>query len=1100
MKKSVKFISNQDSDWYKNAIIYEVHVKAFCDSNGDGIGDFPGLTSKLDYIHELGVNTIWLLPFYPSPFRDDGYDISDYLNVHPNYGTLADFRQFLKEAHRRGIRVITELVINHTSDAHPWFQAARRAPKGSSRRNYYVWNDNDDKYSDARIIFTDTETSNWSWDPVAKAYYWHRFFSHQPDLNFNNPSVIKKLISVMRFWLDMGVDGLRLDAIPYLVEREGTNCENLPETHEVIKLFRREMDNRYSDRIFLAEANQWPEDAAEYFGNGDECHMAFHFPLMPRIYMALALEDRYPIVEILKQTPEIPENCQWAIFLRNHDELTLEMVTSKERDYMYEQYAKEPRARVNVGIRRRLAPLMEYNRAKIELMNALLLTMPGSPVLYYGDEIGMGDNMFLGDRDGMRTPMQWSPDRNGGFSGADPERLYLPPVMSTSGGFHAVNVESQSRTPASLLNWMKKLIGVRKSYPVFGQGDFDFIKPANRKTLAYTRTLGETTVLFVANLSRSAQPVHIDLKKFKGTTPIEMLGRTTFPTIGEEHYQITLAGYGFYLFELAKDVDGPAWQKPGSISYSELPVFVFRASHDDKRLAVLHKLLTDRRREKLFHEALLIYAANRRWYAGKSKELQTMESEIALTISQPECHDWLLSVFSCQFKDGTVQRYFMPISLAWERDDSLDYSAEWILAKTRQQNETGYLIDSMISDQFCRAILMFMQQNRQIILGEKTLSFNNSPLLSEDESLKDLEVKRPLVDQSNTSIFFGEKYIFKIYRQIQPGVNPELQMGKYLTGKFANIAKVAGSIELTDKDGSTYTLGILQEYVDNQGDCWNFTLSYLERFAENFIENWQKFTQSEEKELHGMYLSKMKTLGNRIGQMHSVLACSNDDKSFAPLKITRKEWQNWLEQIEKSLKAAIENIFQQLESFPEALKQTIRALNSNQQIAIQKLRTLLPESSNLLKTRHHGDLHLGQVLITGNDFIIIDFEGEPARGLEMRSARLCPLRDVAGMIRSFSYAAEAARRNLVRNHPAAEINFRQFLANWQKWSIESFIEGYLAETENCRSITGNSKEFKKILSLLCVEKAVYELGYELNNRPDWVEIPLNGLVEVLEFK
>jgi maltose alpha-D-glucosyltransferase/alpha-amylase len=904
----------------------------------------------------------------------------------------------------------------------------------------------------------------------------------------------------MRFWLDMGVDGLRLDAIPYLVEREGTNCENLPETHEIIKFFRKEMDNRYTDRIFLAEANQWPEDAAEYFGDGDECHMAFHFPLMPRIYMSLALEDRYPIVEILKQTPEIPDNCQWAIFLRNHDELTLEMVTSKERDYMYEQYAKEPRARVNVGIRRRLAPLMEYNRAKIELMNALLLTMPGSPVLYYGDEIGMGDNMFLGDRDGMRTPMQWSPDRNGGFSSADPERLYLPPVMSTSGGFHAVNVESQSRTPASLLNWMKKLISVRKNYQVFGQGEFEFIKPANRKILAYTRTLDETTVLFVANLSRSAQPVHIDLKKFKGTTPVEMLGRTPFPTIGEEQYQISLAGYGFYLFELSKEVEGPAWQKQGSLSYSELPVFVFRASHEDKRLAVLHKLLSDRRREKLFHEALLVYAANRRWYAGKNRELQSMESEIALTISQPECHDWLLSIFSCHFNDGTVQRYFTPISLAWEKEDSFDYSTEWILAKTRQQNETGFLIDSMISDQFCRAILKFMQQDRQIILGEKTLCFNHSSLLTEDEPLSQLEVKRPLVDQSNTSIFFGEKYIFKIYRQIQQGMNPELQMGKYLTGKFDNIAKVAGSIELTDKKGNTYTLGILQEYVDNQGDCWNFTLNYLERFAENFIENSHNYTQSEEKELHEMYLTKMKILGHRVGQMHSVLASETIENDFIPEKIDLKEWQNWQEQIEMSLKTSIEILFQQLDSFPDAFKDKIRELNSNQQKAIQKLRDLLPENSNLLKTRHHGDLHLGQVLLTANDFIIIDFEGEPARNMQMRSARLCPLRDVAGMTRSFSYAAEAARRNFLRNHPATEINCRQFLANWQKWSAESFIEGYFAETADCPSITGSTEEFRKILSLLCVEKAVYELNYELNNRPDWLEIPLNGLVEALELK
>ncbi|MDD2998563.1 MAG: maltose alpha-D-glucosyltransferase, partial [Candidatus Riflebacteria bacterium] len=619
-RRSDKRILGGDPLWFKNAIIYEVHVKAYYDSNGDGIGDFPGLTQKLDYIQNLGVNTIWLLPFFSSPLRDDGYDIANYLDIHPTYGTLADFRRFLREAHSRNIRVIIELVVNHTSDAHPWFQAARRAPKGSNRRNFYVWNDDDDKYKDARIIFTDSETSNWSWDPVAKSYYWHRFFSHQPDLNFNNPQVVKKLVSVMKFWLDLGVDGLRLDAVPYLCERDGTNCENLPETHEIIKTFRREMDTHYQDRIFLAEANQWPEDAAEYFGSGDECHMAFHFPLMPRIYMALALEERFPIVEILKQTPDIPPNCQWAVFLRNHDELTLEMVTNKERDYMYEAYANEPRARINVGIRRRLAPLMEYSRAKIELMNALLLSICGSPVIYYGDEIGMGDNLFLGDRNGVRTPMQWTPDRNGGFSAADPERLFLPPVMEAITGFQAVNVEAQKRNPSSLLNWMKRLISVRKQFKAFGEGTLEFIKPANRNILAFVRNHADGNILCVANLSRSAQPVHLDLQKFKGYTPVEMLGKNQFPTISDEPYQLSLAAYGFYWFELSITATGPAWQSFDELTHYELPVLVFRAQAGDKQLAGLQKLLADKRREKLLLEAITQYFTRKRWFAGKNRQ------------------------------------------------------------------------------------------------------------------------------------------------------------------------------------------------------------------------------------------------------------------------------------------------------------------------------------------------------------------------------------------------------------------------------------------------------------------------------------------------
>ncbi|MCK6430594.1 MAG: maltose alpha-D-glucosyltransferase, partial [Burkholderiaceae bacterium] len=449
-----------DPLWYKDAIVYEVHVKAFFDSNDDGIGDFPGLTSKLDYLHDLGVNTIWLLPFYPSPFRDDGYDVADYHNVHPAYGTREDFRRFVREAHKRGLRVITELVVNHTSDQHPWFQAARRAPKGSVKRNFYVWSDDPNRYAGTRIIFTDSEKSNWTWDEVAQQYYWHRFFHHQPDLNFDNPQVLKAVIRIMRFWLDMGVDGFRLDAIPYLVERDGTSNENLPETHAIIKKIRAALDARYTGRLLLAEANQWPEDVAEYFGDGDECHMAYHFPLMPRMYMALAMEDRHPIVEIMTQTPEIPDACQWAIFLRNHDELTLEMVTSRERDYMYNMYAADKRARINLGIRRRLAPLMENDLDRIKLMNSLLLSMPGSPIVYYGDEIGMGDNIFLGDRDGVRTPMQWTSDRNGGFSRADPQRLYLPPIMDPVYGFEAVNVEAQSRDPSSLLAWTRRLLAV----------------------------------------------------------------------------------------------------------------------------------------------------------------------------------------------------------------------------------------------------------------------------------------------------------------------------------------------------------------------------------------------------------------------------------------------------------------------------------------------------------------------------------------------------------------------------------------------------------------------------------------------------------------
>jgi len=550
-----KLASQTDPLWYKDAIIYELHVRAFSDSNGDGIGDFPGLHSKLDYLQDLGVTCIWLLPFFPSPLRDDGYDIANYVDVNPSYGTLNDFKAVLEAAHRRNMQVMIELVINHTSDQHPWFQAARLAPPGSPTREMYVWSQTDQIYRDARIIFTDTEKSNWTWDETAKAFYWHRFFSHQPDLNFDNPVVTEEVLKAMRFWLDMGVDALRMDAIPYLCERDGTSCENLPETHTVIRKIRAAIDADYANRLILAEANQWPADVRPYFGDGDECHMAFHFPLMPRIYMALRQEDRMPITEIMAQTPPIPESCQWGLFLRNHDELTLEMVSDAERDYMYFAYSADPRMRVNVGIRRRLAPLVDNNRRRIELLNSILFSFPGTPILYYGDELGMGDNIYLGDRNGVRTPMQWTPDRNAGFSKCDPARLYFPVIMDPIYGYQVVNVEAQLTDQSSLLQWTRNMIALRKLFQVFGRGTLSFFNPTNRKILAYIRNLdrgdgSHETVLCVANLSRFAQPVSLDLAGFAGMEPVEMLGYVPFPKITEAPYVLSLAPYSFLWLEL----------------------------------------------------------------------------------------------------------------------------------------------------------------------------------------------------------------------------------------------------------------------------------------------------------------------------------------------------------------------------------------------------------------------------------------------------------------------------------------------------------------------------------------------------------------------
>ncbi len=611
-----------DPLWHKDAVIYQLHVKAFYDSNQDGVGDFRSLTERLDYIQELGVNTIWVQPFYPSPMLDDGYDVADYTNVFPAYGTRNDFRHFVREAHRRGLKVITELIINHTSDQHAWFQAARRAPKGSTKRDYYVWSDDPNKYAGTRIIFTDTESSNWAWDGVAQAHYWHRFFSHQPDLNFDNPNVLRAVFRVMRFWLDLGVDGFRLDAIPYLIEREGTDNQNLPETHDVIRKLRAAIDARYPGRILLAEANLWPEDVRQYFGNSDECQMAYHFPLMPRVYMSIAMEDRHPIVEIMAQTPPIPDDCQWAIFLRNHDELTLEMVTDRERDYMYKIFANDPRMRLNVGIRRRLAPLMDNSRTQIELISFLLMTLPGAPILYYGDEIGMGDNIYLGDRNSVRTPMQWSPDRNAGFSRADPQRLYLPPVMDALYGYQTVNVEAQLRSPSSLLHWTRRIIAVRRSHRAFSRGSLTFLSPGNRKILAFVREHEGEVLLCVANLSRVSQAVELDLLRFEGRVPVEIMGKEAFPPVGKLPYLLTLSGHGYFAFRLATDTAPPVWHDE-RMPYRALPMLVLASGWGDgsaaqKVVYEIGDLIINATHERLREEIVLPYLRNRPLVRGQS--------------------------------------------------------------------------------------------------------------------------------------------------------------------------------------------------------------------------------------------------------------------------------------------------------------------------------------------------------------------------------------------------------------------------------------------------------------------------------------------------
>ncbi len=1091
-----------DPHWYKDAIIYQLHVKAFLDSNNDGIGDFRGLTQQLDYIQDLGVNTLWLLPFYPSPLRDDGYDIADYRNIHPDYGTRKDFRAFMRQAHSRGLRVITELVINHTSDQHPWFQAARQAKPGSRKRDFYVWSLTDHKFPETRIIFTDTETSNWTWDEAAQAYYWHRFFHHQPDLNHNNPEVVKAMIRIMRFWLDMGVDGMRLDAIPYLCVREGTNNENLPESHAVLKQMRAVVDTHYQSRVFLAEANQWPEDALEYFGQGDECHMAYHFPLMPRMYMAVAQEDRYPIVEIMQQTPEIPSSCQWAIFLRNHDELTLEMVTDRERDYMYERYAADPRMRLNVGIRRRLAPLLENDSDKIKLMNSLLMSMPGSPIIYYGDEIGMGDNFFLGDRHGVRTPMQWSPDRNGGFSKADPQYLYLPPIMDPVFGFEAVNVEAQNRAPASLLNWMKRLIAVRKAHPAFGRGTLAFLSPGNRKILAYVREHREESILCVANLSRTAQPVELELSKFKGRVPVEMLGHTAFPPIGDLPYLLTLPGHSFYWFHLATEAEVPAWHE-GALPPLALPVVVLFdtwRSFFPEQVPPQRKVMAEKLQAQLARVILPGFLPVQRWFAAKAAALQRIEIR-ALVAWPREQGNWLWLWVKVYFAAGEAQSYSLPLAIGWGEleDEQTLPLLPYALAKVRQQARLGILYDAASDEEFIYALVKAMGEPHDLPFDAGTLRFratNAYPRLVGKARLEGL--RRPAVEGTNSTVILGEQLFLKLYRRMQTGVNPELEMGRFLTevSPYTNITPLAGSIEYQEKNGKSATLALLTGHVDNQGDGWTYSVEYLERFFEDCLTRPQVMP-AEPAERHGDYRWLMQTLGQRTGELHQALARRSEDAAFDPEPTKPQDLIAWGEQVRQDTHTTLEKLTARRATVAQARQEAVDQLLRAKVPLLQRITELTPAALDAVKTRYHGDYHLGQVLLAESDFVIIDFEGEPARPLEERRRKHSPLRDVAGMLRSFNYAGKTALANASAERPADCDQLLPYLQEWERVAADAFLSGYRKGVADCPSWPREPVQAERLIALFVIEKALYELRYELDHRVEWVGIPLTGLLSIL---
>ncbi|SEB61045.1 maltose alpha-D-glucosyltransferase [Terriglobus roseus] len=1058
--------SATDPLWYKDAVIYELHVKAFADGNNDGIGDFPGLLTKLDYLQELGVTCIWLLPFFPSPQRDDGYDISDYLNVNPAYGTIDDFKAFLAAAHVRGMQVLIELVINHTSDQHPWFQAARNSPKGSPERDMYVWSDTDKLYEGVRIIFTDTEKSNWTWDPVAQQYYWHRFFSHQPDLNFDNPRVMEEVLNAMRFWMDMGVDGLRLDAIPYLVERDGTSCENVPETHVKIKQIRAAIDAEYENRLVLAEANMWPDDVLPYFGDGDECQMAFHFPLMPRIYMALRQEDRLPITEIMARTPPIPDNCQWGLFLRNHDELTLEMVTDEERDYMYLAYSADPRMRINVGIRRRLAPLVDNNRRRIELLNSLLLSFPGTPILYYGDEIGMGDNIYLGDRNGVRTPMQWNSDRNAGFSRAVPARLYSPVIMDPIWGYEAINVEAQESDTSSLLHWTRNMIALRKLFQVFGRGSQEFLKPENRKVLAYVREYETERVVCVANLSRFAQPVTLDLSRFAGMVPVEMLGYVPFPKIDSSPYALTLAPYGFLWLELqpAPDVDTEA--APPEIKDTELLI----------PAADLAGAVTGAGAELLQETFLPKFLQSQRWFGAKSRTVKNVCITDVLPIDDIDAAVLLLRI---DYTEGDSDLYSVPVA-AVSGDHAEDLRAEAplsiIAGMQMGANHAGALVDALVIPQVRDALLtMIGSGEEKITRCEGTLRGEASSAFSSLRGEGEIPSRRGSAEQSNTSLLYDGKLILKIFRRLQTGENPDAEIGRFLTevAHFEHIAPFAGQLVYTAKDsGETTTIGLLQGLVPNDGDGWEWTLAQIE----------------ESK--HGTstgYIEAAKLLGQRTGQMHVALATSTKNPAFACDGTDAAALDRDATRLEAQIAIAINAVKNRFAALPDELLGPAATLLSKRKDMLamaDRLRRVAGAQAGI-RIRIHGDYHLGQVLRTQDDFVLLDFEGEPARSLEERRAKQSPWRDVAGMIRSFSYAGAAG-------FGTGESDDR---TDWERAASDAFLQGYREGAEGIPA--AEEAVAKELLRAFLLEKALYEIVYEVNNRPDWIAIPLTGILDLL---
>ncbi len=1088
--------------WYKDGIIYQVHVKAFRDSNQDGIGDFGGLIEKLDYIQSLGVSILWVLPFYPSPMKDDGYDISDYYDINPDYGTLEDFKKLLREAHKRGIKVITELVLNHTSDQHEWFKRARFAKPGSPERDYYVWSDTADKYKDARIIFSDFETSNWSWDPVAKAYYWHRFYSHQPDLNFDNPTVRQALLRVVDYWLEMGVDGLRLDAVPYLYEREGTNCENLPETHEFLKKLSNHVQTKFKNKMLLAEANQWPEDAVVYFGNGDECQMAFHFPLMPRLYISVLMEDRFPIIDIMEQTPPIPENCQWAMFLRNHDELTLEMVTDEERDYMYRYYARDSRARVNLGIRRRLAPLIENNRRKIELMNVLLFSFPGTPIIYYGDEIGMGDNYYLGDRNGVRTPMQWSPDRNAGFSAANPQKLFLPVIIDPEYNYEAVNVEVHQRNSSSLLSWMKRAIAIRKNYKAFGRGSLEFLSPNNPKVLAFVREYEDQKILIVANLSRFSQVVELDLTDCAGYTPIEVFSKNKFPVIQETYYMLTLNAYDYYWFSLEQQ------QERIGTAKTEREIPEIEIKKDWK------KIFENENKDFLEEEILPSYLNCCDWFTGKDSKIQKVELIEDIFLSNNSA---ILMIIRVIYIDKPIEYYLIPAAVSsLEKAKTILRDCPNGIILQIKISESIYALYEGVYDEEFRDEIYKSFYSKKLLKGEhgelrlereknKFKSSFNDEIPSSNFTVQ---------DDFSIDILYENSLAIKLYRKTEEGVNPAVEVLKELaqTSYELNVPKLLSTIYYDEPFTFSITLGIIKEYQQTQSTAWNYFSDSLNRYLDNVIAKNDGsitiHTKSEQlffnlsavqdsnldpETVDLIYFEAMDTLGKRVGEMHKALASVKGNTKFLPEDYSMLSQRSLYQSMRTSIKSTFRLLEKVIDHLDENLKKEASELFGMENKILSFVKEIISARISVQKIRIHGNLNLRQILFTGKDFIIKNFEGPSTTSLSERKLKRSALRDVSGLISSLYLLAHVSVLKYKSITSANIKDLEVFIEEWWLTMSDIFLKSYYEIVSDAAFLPKDIKEYEFLIKLYLLEKMMHELSDGLISPNEEVLIHVKGI-------